>query len=181
MKLLGLICIWAISLATIPTAIASGCDIGTMYVPVVVRILVGTTGFTNGMQVKLIEVGESEKNLELDDPALSADMRNLMENLGKPVLTDRNSTATVWMKSRWVCAGEPALFRRKLRGRLVIGPDGAPLYDKPLIEIIRDLDEEECSQSPVLIEVTLDNYLLSEPERAPGSKQEQNQAEHAER
>ncbi len=121
---------------------------GVAFVPVVVFVTYGDTGITKGLDVRLVEAGEDSPPDDNPPP-----LRNLHSNLGKPVLTDHNSTAVVWMLARWSSSG--GAYHRAIRGRLILGPPDAPLFDARLREIVEDPKKAESSSVPIFVTVKL--------------------------
>lgn len=123
---------------------------GYAYVPVLVLVTVEDTGITNGIEVRLTGVGEES---QIHDDELI--FRNIQKNLGKPVKTDQNSTAVVWMLTGWTQTSDPNSYRRVLRGKLIVGPIEAPLFEAALRDVIEDVKQAESSTIPMTVIVKL--------------------------
>jgi hypothetical protein len=141
---------------------------GIAFVPVVVLVEVEGGGSTEGAEVRLLDAGG--QNWE----PLGATMvfRNLHRNLSKPVKTDRNSTAVVWMRVGWSESSEKESYRRGIQGRLVIGPQKHPYFDKPLSDVISDMEGEKRKSGLILVQVTLAKQAIAAGEA--GAVAEQN-------
>jgi hypothetical protein len=123
---------------------------GVTFTPVVVVLTYKGTGHTNGMEVRLTETGEDAAHNFDQDPLL----RNLFRNLGKPVKTDHNSTAVVWMFSRWLKSGKT--YARKIQGKIIVGPvDKPPLFQSTLRDLIDDLDRAASTSGPIFVQIDL--------------------------
>jgi hypothetical protein len=100
----------------------------------------------------LLDAGKAPKDLT----TLSAWERTIAKGLGKPVLTDKNSTAVVWMRIYFGTSGEKS-YKKDLPGRLVLGPKDKPLFDKPLIDLLKDDSRVRVDRvdSPLVVMVDL--------------------------
>jgi hypothetical protein len=152
----ALILLLAVLYCTTAEILAYEAD-GRAYVPVVVLVAVEDAGFTEGVEVRLIETAEDPDAAHND-----AIIRNIHKNLGKPVKTDHNSTAVVWMLSRWHQSSQPDSYRRNLKRRLIVGPLDAPFFDGAIRDVIENLKEAESSTGPISVIVKLKKEAVAQ-------------------
>ena len=131
---------------------------GVGYLPVIVLVTL-EDAWTEGVEVRLVDAGETpgEKNYSLGPMHLAI----IQNNLAKPVKTDMNSTAVVWMKYGFAETNGTSRSSG-LRGRLIIGPEKHPYFSKPLAEIMENPEQAKTSHGPILVKVKKKKKAIQE-------------------